>query len=143
MCEWLKQSVLKTDVRETVPGVRIPLPPPRSLACVLADLTSHPPCGGFESNRLIATVDLRLARHSVRMAIKRTRCHIRAALDPRNDRTTLVLAKKGILECLVSLLRHVQNLGEFGFAVQIIQQWVFVNIRIAEETGFNAHSQHP
>ena len=29
MCEWLKQSVLKTDVRETVPGVRIPLPPPR------------------------------------------------------------------------------------------------------------------
>jgi hypothetical protein len=30
MCEWLKQSVLKTDVRETVPGVRIPLPPPRS-----------------------------------------------------------------------------------------------------------------
>jgi hypothetical protein len=33
MCEWLKQSVLKTDVRETVPGVRIPLPPPRSLGC--------------------------------------------------------------------------------------------------------------
>src|ERR1700722_3600722 len=33
MCEWLKQSVLKTDVRETVPGVRIPLPPPRSLKC--------------------------------------------------------------------------------------------------------------
>jgi hypothetical protein len=33
MCEWLKQSVLKTDVRETVPGVRIPLPPPRSLDC--------------------------------------------------------------------------------------------------------------
>jgi hypothetical protein len=28
MCERLKQSVLKTDVRETVPGVRIPLPPP-------------------------------------------------------------------------------------------------------------------
>ena len=33
MCEWLKQSVLKTDVRETVPGVRIPLPPPPSLDC--------------------------------------------------------------------------------------------------------------
>src|SRR5512143_550668 len=31
MCEWLKQAVLKTAVRETVPGVRIPLPPPRSL----------------------------------------------------------------------------------------------------------------
>ncbi len=33
MCEWLKQAVLKTAVRETVPGVRIPLPPPRSLDC--------------------------------------------------------------------------------------------------------------
>ena len=31
MCEWLKQAVLKTAVRETVPGVRIPLPPPYSL----------------------------------------------------------------------------------------------------------------
>ena len=28
MCEWLKQAVLKTAERETVPGVRIPLPPP-------------------------------------------------------------------------------------------------------------------
>ena len=28
MCEWLKQAVLKTAVPETVPGVRIPLPPP-------------------------------------------------------------------------------------------------------------------
>ncbi len=28
MCERLKQSVLKTDVPERVPGVRIPLPPP-------------------------------------------------------------------------------------------------------------------
>jgi hypothetical protein len=25
---WLKRAVLKTAVRETVPGVRIPLPPP-------------------------------------------------------------------------------------------------------------------
>ena len=33
MCERLKQSVLKTDVRETVPGVRIPLPPPDSPGC--------------------------------------------------------------------------------------------------------------
>ena len=33
MCERLKQSVLKTDVPERVPGVRIPLPPPRSLGC--------------------------------------------------------------------------------------------------------------
>src|SRR6185369_7923721 len=35
MCEWLKQAVLKTALRETVTGVRIPLPPPyrlRSLA---------------------------------------------------------------------------------------------------------------
>src|ERR1700731_4656388 len=32
MCEWLKQAVLKTAVPERVPGVRIPLPPPRSLA---------------------------------------------------------------------------------------------------------------
>src|ERR1700739_4992162 len=31
MCEWLKQAVLKTAVRETVPGVRIPLPPPAIL----------------------------------------------------------------------------------------------------------------
>jgi len=29
----LKQSVLKTDVPGRVPGVRIPLPPPRSLGC--------------------------------------------------------------------------------------------------------------
>ena len=28
MCEWLKQAVLKTALRETVTGVRIPLPPP-------------------------------------------------------------------------------------------------------------------
>src|SRR5208337_4559399 len=28
MGEWLKPAVLKTAVRETVPGVRIPLPPP-------------------------------------------------------------------------------------------------------------------
>ena len=33
MCERLKQAVLKTAVRETVPGVRIPLPPPNSLNC--------------------------------------------------------------------------------------------------------------
>jgi enoyl-CoA hydratase/carnithine racemase len=33
MCEWLKQAVLKTAVPERVPGVRIPLPPPRSLKC--------------------------------------------------------------------------------------------------------------
>jgi hypothetical protein len=30
MCEWLKQAVLKTAVRETAPGVRIPLPPPKT-----------------------------------------------------------------------------------------------------------------
>jgi hypothetical protein len=28
MAEWLKAAVLKTAVRETVPGVRIPLSPP-------------------------------------------------------------------------------------------------------------------
>ena len=28
MAEWFKAAVLKTVVRETVPGVRIPLPPP-------------------------------------------------------------------------------------------------------------------
>ena len=33
MCERLKQAVLKTAVPERVPGVRIPLPPPRSLNC--------------------------------------------------------------------------------------------------------------
>ncbi len=27
MAEWFKAAVLKTVVRETVPGVRIPLPP--------------------------------------------------------------------------------------------------------------------
>ena len=52
------------------------------------------------------------------------------------------LAKESILECLVSVVRYVHNPREFGFAVQIIQQWVFVNIGIAEEAGFNAHSQH-
>ena len=31
MREWLKRAVLKTAVRETVPGVRIPLPPPLPL----------------------------------------------------------------------------------------------------------------
>jgi hypothetical protein len=30
MCERLKQAVLKTAIRETVSGVRIPLPPPSS-----------------------------------------------------------------------------------------------------------------
>ena len=30
MSEWFKEAVLKTAVRETVPGVRIPLPPPNS-----------------------------------------------------------------------------------------------------------------
>jgi hypothetical protein len=39
----------------------------------------------------------------------------------------------------VSLMRYVQNLSEFGLAVQIIQQWVLFNIRIAEETALNAH----
>ncbi len=33
MRERLKRAVLKTAVRETVPGVRIPLPPPDSLNC--------------------------------------------------------------------------------------------------------------
>ena len=33
MRERLKRVVLKTTVRETVPGVRIPLPPPDSLKC--------------------------------------------------------------------------------------------------------------
>jgi len=59
-----------------------------------------------------------------------------------NDRARLVSAKERILECRVSLMCYVQNLSELGFAVYIIQQWVFVNIGIAEETGFNAHSQH-
>ncbi len=36
MCEWLKQAVLKTAVRETVPGVRIPLPPPSQSAPFLS-----------------------------------------------------------------------------------------------------------
>ena len=33
MAEWFKAMLLKSIVRETVPGVRIPLPPPRSLCC--------------------------------------------------------------------------------------------------------------
>jgi hypothetical protein len=49
------------------------------------------------------------------------------------------LAKERILECLVSLMRYVQNLREFG--VQTIQKRVFVDIGIAEETGFNASPQ--
>jgi hypothetical protein len=63
-------------------------------------------------------------------------------LDRRASRARLVLAKERILECVVSLMSYVQNLSEFGFVVQILQQWVFVNIGIAEETVFNAHSQH-
>jgi hypothetical protein len=52
-----------------------------------------------------------------------------------------VLAEEGIPKCIVSLMRFVQDLSEFGFAVQIIQKGVFFNIGIAEETGFNAHLQ--
>jgi hypothetical protein len=63
-------------------------------------------------------------------------------LDQSISRARLVLAKERILECLVSLMRCVQNSSEFGVAVQIIQQRVFFNIWIAEETRFNAHSQH-
>src|SRR5581483_11503058 len=33
MCERLKQAVLKTAVGETLPGVRIPLPPPFQTPC--------------------------------------------------------------------------------------------------------------
>ena len=58
------------------------------------------------------------------------------------SRAQLVLAKERILECLVSLMRNVQNLSEFGFAVQSIQKRVFVDIGIAEETRFNASPQH-
>ena len=42
MCEWLKQAVLKTAVPERVPGVRIPLPPPRSLDCREIQLALRP-----------------------------------------------------------------------------------------------------
>ena len=58
------------------------------------------------------------------------------------SRGSFVLAKERILECLVSLMRYVQNLSELGFAVQSIQKRVFVDIGIAEETGFNASPQH-
>ena|SRR5215469_12742119 len=34
MCERLKQAVLKTAIRETVSGVRIPLPPPANLLAI-------------------------------------------------------------------------------------------------------------
>src|SRR5579862_6234722 len=54
----------------------------------------------------------------------------------------LVLAKEGIPECLVSLMRYLQNLSEFGVAVQISQQRIFANIGIAEETRFNADPQY-
>jgi hypothetical protein len=44
MREWLKRVVLKTTVPETVPGVRIPLPPPYSLdrSESLANLCDNP-----------------------------------------------------------------------------------------------------
>ena len=60
-------------------------------------------------------------------------------LDRRASRAKVDLAKERILECLVSLMRYVQNLREFG--VQTIQKRVFVDIGIAEETGFNASPQ--
>jgi hypothetical protein len=41
-------------------------------------------------------------------------------LDRCASRARLVLAKERILECLVSLMRYVQNPSEFGFAVQIV-----------------------
>ena len=50
MCERLKQAVLKTAVRETVPGVRIPLPPPSfifsSLRSVVTRRVTQNSCGG-------------------------------------------------------------------------------------------------
>src|SRR5579864_7730741 len=43
MREWLKRAVLKTAVRETVPGVQIPLPPPsiRTVSCRPRETTSR------------------------------------------------------------------------------------------------------
>jgi hypothetical protein len=43
-------------------------------------------------------------------------------------RASIALAKEGILECFASMMRYVQNLREFGFSVQTIQQRVFVDI---------------
>jgi hypothetical protein len=51
MAEWFNAAVLKTAVRESVPGVRIPVPPPCKL-----EIVAHPvrasDCGsegsGFE-----------------------------------------------------------------------------------------------
>src|SRR5215472_12799216 len=64
MCEWLKQSVLKTDVRETVPGVRIPLPPPFRLDC----RESHP---RFPRNSRVLAIFASSVRES---GLRRTQC---------------------------------------------------------------------
>ena len=46
MRERLKRVVLKTTVRETVPGVRIPLPPPDFTSFLILGIY-HPRLGGF------------------------------------------------------------------------------------------------
>ena len=51
MCEWLKQAVLKTAVRETAPGVRIPLPPHYDRGC---DGAASRPASALGRRRAVA-----------------------------------------------------------------------------------------
>ncbi|MEY4933735.1 MAG: hypothetical protein RIS64_94 [Bacteroidota bacterium] len=44
MAEWFNAAVLKTAVRESAPGVRIPVPPPCNLE-IVAQLVRAPDCG--------------------------------------------------------------------------------------------------
>ena len=44
MAEWFNAAVLKTAVRESVPGVRIPVPPLGNLE-IVAQLVRAPDCG--------------------------------------------------------------------------------------------------
>jgi hypothetical protein len=67
MAEWLKAAVLKTAVRETVPGVRIPLSPPVN-SRLMSDL------------RHVTGWD-RTARKSAAQAGLQTDCKHRAALS--------------------------------------------------------------
>src|SRR4051794_33994327 len=55
MCERLKQAVLKTAVRETVPGVRIPLPPPSSLQYLFLSGQTPRPWGIPPNLKIIST----------------------------------------------------------------------------------------
>jgi hypothetical protein len=66
MCERLKQAVLKTALRETVTGVRIPLPPPANFYySVIYELDANYPQFGGLSRVRSAQLEPEAAREAV------------------------------------------------------------------------------